>query len=362
MTKKTILFLFIVLTWIIANISAQTTHIDPDSYILKSGDIFFIQSSIVDSLVVRTPILPEGSVSLFPFADSVYVAGLTLTEAYDRIHNKVGGNVSTNRFLIQLGSISPIRFSIHGAIRTPGEYNVDSVITLMQAVLFADGFAAQASRRVKILRGATITEYDLNLFLTEGDTRNNPFIMQDDIIMVNLAEEYVSVYTIQDPSITLQVIEFSYHGETISDMLTKLLNRFNLSNLETFTVLRGDQYFTVDKNFSLQHEDKLYIAMEELFVYVTGFVARPGRLFFNGVTEPRFYIAQSGGVIPNGSLTKIYLIQNNGDRVRYVGQDILPGDTIFVPESLRSQIISWLVPTSTVISLIYTLILIGVSI
>ena len=354
--KKTILILTILL--ILNTLNAVTTRIDPDEYIIKAGDVFFIHSSILDSLMVRTPVLPAGSISLFPFSDSVNVAGLTLSTAYKNIHEKVGNNIQSNRFLIQLGLISPMRFNVMGAVNRPGEYISDNIITLQQALVMANGLSSTASRHIRILRNNEIREYDLNKFFAYGDTSVNPMIMQDDVIMVNLATDYVTVYTNTEGNSTIETIEIEMI-DSIADVLEKVVVRHQASNLNVFTIERDGVYFEADRYFAVMPNDNIYIAMHELFVYVTGFVARPGRLSFNGSVDAFFYIAQSGGVIPAGSNKKIYLVQNQGEHVLYTDQIIKPGDVLYVPESTRSKLVSWLIPASTVISLVYTMILIG---
>ena len=357
-----IYFLFLVVFFMFSSLEAFTANIDPDEYIVKAGDLFFIQASMLDSLFVRSSVLPAGGLNLFPFADSVRVAGMTLNEAYVAIHNKINQGSSNNRFLVQLGAISPIRFSVTGAVVRPGGYVSPDMITLQYAINIAGGFASSASKDVRVQRRGEILSFNLNDFYSKSDPTVNPFIMQDDVIMVSLAETYVRFFIHNDTQNFMETVEFSKENETIAEAATKMLYRLGISNIDEFTINRNDEYFKVGRDFVLQPFDRIYITPQEFYIYVTGYVARPGRLPFNGFGDAFYYISQSGGPTPNGTLSKIYIVREEGKRELYKGQNIEPGDTIYVPESFRSVMVSWLVPASTAISLIYTLVIIGITI
>jgi len=361
--KKTIVYtiLLSIIFFVFSALNAFTTRIDPDEYIIKTGDTFFIQTSILDTLTVRSRVLPAGSINLFPFADSVNVAGKTLTEAYRAIHSKIGNDIHSNRILIQLAAIAPIRYNVLGAITRPGEYTSGTLITLQQAIHLSGGLSSTASRRIRILRNGNLLEYDLNDYYANNDLKGNPLIMHDDMIMVNLAENFVRVYTHMDTNNMIEFLELGDGSSTIAELLPKLIVKYYISNLEVFTVERNGIYHTVDKNFELFAHDKLFIASEDTFVYVHGYVVRPGRVAYNGGFDADFYIAQSGGLSPNASRSKIYIVKKSGEREIYTNQHIDPGDSFYIPESFRSMAVSWLVPLSTITSLISTIVIISIN-
>jgi len=55
---------------------------------------------------------------------------------------------------------------------------------------------------------------------------------------------------------------------------------------------------------------------------------------------------------------KIYIITHDNIKKRYTGQQINPGDTIYIPESFWSSLTSYLTPISAFAAIISTTILI----
>ncbi|MCL1827818.1 MAG: hypothetical protein FWG20_07290, partial [Candidatus Cloacimonetes bacterium] len=86
-----------------------------------------------------------------------------------------------------------------------------------------------------------------------------------------------------------------------------------------------------------------------------------GRHPYNGNTSVQYYLSQSGGAAGNGSHKKIYLIREHGNAEVYHSQEIRPGDTLYVPESRRSMMISILGPISTVVTMISTIVIISIN-
>ena len=358
--KRNILF-FSILLLLYSCLFASTVRVDPDEYIVKIGDIFFIQALTLDTLVVRSPVLPIGALNLFPFADSVMIAGRTLTEAHSLIHSKIGGAMARDRVSIQLGVIAPTRFHVLGAVVRPGEYIAEELITLRYAIQMTGGLSSSASKRIRILRNNRILDFNLNDYFVNKDLSANPLIMHDDIIMVNLAENFVKVFTNNDAINMVEAVELYDCNTKISQVLSRLTMRHQWSNLDVFTVDRHGEFLVVCRDFELEPFDRLFIPVEELYVYVTGFVVRPGRLPYNGALNALYYISQSGGPNNNGSRSRIIVKREHGSRELYTGQAIQPGDTIYIPETFRSKVVSFMAPTATIVSVVSTTVLIMIN-
>ena len=349
----TIVFVICVLSYLLF---ADTTKINPDEYIVKAGDSFLIQNILADTLVINSVVLPAGCLSLHPFADTVHIAGKTLTEAYGAINRKIGNDVFRDKVLIQLNKIAPIRFHIMGAVSFTGEYITTDVVSLHQALILCGGISASASKEINILRNNQKLTYDLNKYYADSDITVNPLIMQDDIIVVNFAINSVKVYTNVGSSNIIESVELKNDRTKISDIILYLTKKHGFSNYNKFTIERDGEYTFVDKNYILQPDDNLYILNDELFVFVTGFVNYPGKHAYNGSLDIRYYLSQSGGPNTNGARNKIFILDQNGKQKLYKGQEIRPGDIIYVPESTRSKIIVWLIPISTVVTILSTII------
>jgi len=357
--KIKIILLFILFIYTI--IYAETSKIDQNQYIVKIGDIFNIQLMTIDTLVVKSIVVPEGSLSLYPISNNVFIAGKTLFEAYKIIFDKIDQNISRDKISIQLEIIAPSRFHIMGAVVNPGEYSTEELVTLQQALNISGGMASSASKRIKILRNKQILEFDLNEYFANNDISSNPLIMHDDVIMVSLAEKFVKVFTNNDTINYVESVELDENKSSIADVLTQLSKKHQWSNLEMFTVHRKNRYSVVEKNFILEADDRLFIPVEELYVYITGYVVRPGRHPYNGNMNALYYLSQSGGSSTNGARKKIFLLREHGKAELYINQEIRPGDTLYVPESKRSMFISYLGPVSTVVTMISTIVIISIN-
>ena len=356
--KIALLFVVLIISYMLF---ADTAKIDQDQYIVKVGDIFSIQLMTIDSLVVKSVVSPEGFLRLYPVSTNVLIAGETLSDAYKLIYEKIDQNVSSDKILIQLEAISPIRFHVLGAVSTPGSYISETLLTLQEALTKAGGAISNSSKKIRILRNKEVFECDLNEYYRNSEVSVNPLIMHDDVIMVNLVENAVRVYTNVDSLNLLESVELTDEGSTIAEVLTMLTRRHRLSNLNVFTVERNEDYTVVDRNFLLQANDTLFISEEELYVFVTGFVARPGKVAYNGNLNAFYYLSQRGGPSNNGAKDKIYLSYEFGRKELYTSQEIKPGDTLYIPESKRSMFISYLGPLSTVVTMVTSIIILSLS-
>ncbi len=364
----TVFFLFALI------LNANTSHIDPDEYVVKLNDIFIFESTLMmpnnsNPLVVEnesTPtaqtiqskVTPFGVLSLFPFSDTLMVAGKTLTQVYKEIDLKLKKKFKTNSVSFYLAYVSPINFNITGLVVRPGAYVSEEMPTLCKALVMAGGTGASSSKVITILRDKKKYEFDLKKYLNEGDVDNNPLIYNDDVIYVRPAKNYIKVYTNNDTINFVESVEIT-DSTKISDVMELLFKKHQWSNLNKFSVFRNDEYFAADLNFQLKTNDKLFIPVEELYIYVTGHVSRPGRYVYNGSNDINYYISQAGGQTNTGTRKGFFIINKDGIKEKYVGQALKQGDIIYVPESLKSIVISYMAPVSTVISLIYTIVLIN---
>jgi len=339
---------------------SDLTKINPDDYILNYGDVFTIQLLSADTLSITTAVLPTGALSLYPFADTVMVAGGTLTEAMRKIEKKIGLGASGNRVLIQFSKMGTFLFNTVGAVVAPNVHRTDRFLTLTEALDMCGGLVISASRNITIHRNNQMLTFDLNKYYSENDVSQNPLIMPGDTIIAGYAKNFVNVYTNTYSLFSLTTVELQEEKIKIKDIFKYLPYKHAWTNRSVFTVIRGEVANYVDPEFELIAGDKLFMSIEEFYVYVTGYVNMPGKYPYNGKLEAEYYLALSGGPRENGSRSTVYLIRENGKREVYKDQIIEPGDTIDVPESGRSIFVAYLGPFATIVSLAISLYLIAV--
>jgi protein involved in polysaccharide export with SLBB domain len=284
-------------------------------------------------------------------ADTVHVAGKVLRDAYRDIYAKLGETISTDRVLVLLTGVARIRYNVIGAVPNPGEYIRDDIISLFQALNTAGGLMTAASKEVTIRRNEQDHVYDLNRYIMHGDLSQNPLILSEDVIIVKYAENYVKIYIADE----IEFIELSEGLYGVRDAISQLSRKNRRLNFQSFTVERDGAFYEVDGYFALRPDDSLYIRTHDVVVYVTGCVVMPGRFVYNGNTSPHYYISQAGGPTPFGSRKRILLLNDEGKYVKYEGQPIKPGDTIYVPESGRSVLAAYIGPIGSVVSILATI-------
>ncbi len=357
MHRKAILIL--VSFWVLClSLFATEYAIDPDQYIVKMNDIFLIQTVVPDTLNLKVSVLPTGQLNLFPIADTVTVAGKTLSDSYSEIQKRLNKFLKKPSVQVMLLRSAPISYTVSGAVNRSGEYLSPEPLSLYQAVLLAGGLNGNASSEVSIKRNGKEISCNLSKYLSDGESAQNPQIYHQDVINVPFAKDCLRVYTNND---TINIIEsVSLDGDKpVSEVIKMLSLKYRASSYDQFTLVREGKTSVIRIDDTVKNNDKLIISHDEMYVYVMGSVENPGRFSYNGTQNVIHYIALSGGYTKDASTKTCYLIDKNGVKKKYTGQTINQGDTILVPESWRAVTAAYLVPVATIISVISTIILLS---
>jgi polysaccharide biosynthesis/export protein len=156
-----------------------------ESYTVGAGDVLHIdvwqEAEVSQIAVVR----PDGNISL-PLINEVKVSGLTPPQIQDLISQKLKSFVNNPKVTVTVSEIHSKRAFITGEVTRPGEYSLNTQITVLQLIAQAGGFTAFAkTERVVVLRMVGGTEQrlkfrykevvhgknvDQNITLQPGDT------------------------------------------------------------------------------------------------------------------------------------------------------------------------------------------------
>lgn len=359
MQAKKLIFLLLILSLKTALLFSDY-YIDPEEYVVKANDVFLLQTVVPDTLSLKIAVLPTGEINLFPIADTVKVAGKTLSQAYIDINERLGMFTKKQNIQTVLMQIAPFSFSVSGAVNRAGEYSSKEQLSLYQALRMAGGLNGKASNEITIKRNEKEIKCDLAKFLAKGEQSHNPLIFHNDIIVAKFAfdSESLRVYTNND---TINYVEsIVLDSDTpISKVINMMSLKYPNSNYDKFTLVRDGKTKQVSASERVRNSDKLIISQDDVFVYVVGSVAKPGRYAYNGIQNPIHYVGLAGGFTKDASRTSFVIIDKNGKRNKYKGQAINQGDTIFVPESTRAITVAYLIPLSTVVSVISTIIILS---
>ena len=173
----------------------------PKNYILGPEDelVVDIYGNSVDNFKMK--ISPEGTVKMLNLAP-VYVNGLTIEQATERITNRLRQAYSTlNRpgsgtySSLTLGNVRSIRVLVTGEAAQPGTYTVSSLATAFNVLSISGGPNGNGSyRNIEIIRNNKILKkIDLYHFLIDADLNDNIVLQDQDIILIRPYETRIEL-------------------------------------------------------------------------------------------------------------------------------------------------------------------------
>ena len=136
----------------------ETQPVKPDDqqpqtqYTVGDGDVLHVnvwqESEVSQNAVVR----PDGMISL-PLVNEVKVSGMTPLQIQDLIAQKLRAYVNDPKVTITLVEIHSKRAFITGEVTRPGEYSLNTQLTVLQLISQAGGFTPFAKRKsITVLR------------------------------------------------------------------------------------------------------------------------------------------------------------------------------------------------------------------
>jgi protein involved in polysaccharide export with SLBB domain len=166
--------------------------IDPEKYICGSGDVFELNFWGQQNFRLKIAVDLEGR-TFISKVGFVSVAGKTLNAVRTQIRQKVRGNYPGLQFDLTL--VSPRSFVVHlvDYVKQPGTYTT-TPLERLSALLGRAGGVTGSKRRITIrhTNGSTATA-DLVKYELTGDTSQNPYLVDGDVISVPSTDVEVSI-------------------------------------------------------------------------------------------------------------------------------------------------------------------------
>ncbi len=333
-----------------------------EEYTVRPGDIFFIR---IYSPIITTdreqdlePIVPvtiTGHLIIYPLTAPIKVAGLSLTAASELIKSEISRHIPEAEIFVDLYDIQPYTVHITGAVEQPGEYVVDSLVTLYQSLHMASGLSPAASKKISVTRQGKTRVFDLNTYLVEGDLSQNPILFGDDFVRAVFADDFAKIYVVTD---TLNYVEYfeMEREKRVDEIIPLLRQKYPYTDYRNIFLRREGKTEKIAQSHLLRAGDNVYLHPEESFIYVGGSVNSPGRFNYLAHKSPQYYIALAGGIDRYGSSKRVFVVSDEGDRIRFRGQELREGDSIIVPLSTRTIITDYLTPISAIVSVVATII------
>ena len=325
------------------NINKKTNQINnriQEVYLLGPSDKLLIKlyKEIDQDFSGEYIILNDGTINM-PFVESVYLKGLTIKQAKEKIEKRLSSELIRPEIYIKLVKSRASKISMLGELQNPGLYiiNTSKTVqvsvgtfiskdfgfpTLIEAIKEAGGVSNGSNlREIKLTRKISedplITkEYNINLIdlLIKGDQAQNPYLFDGDIINIPKAEISYDEDQIKGLRTNLfpNNIEVNIVGEVIDPGLKKLnpnsklndailmaggpifaksslgnvrLIRTNANGTVTFKKYRIDfsNQASDDKNPILKNQDTIIVYKNSLEKgsSVLSIISRPIRDFFS---------------------------------------------------------------------------------
>ena len=302
--------------------------INPEEYKVGPGDNIFISISGIEEHNFNLLINHEGYLYI-PRIGAVDLRNKTLEESKEVIKSRLEKDFKNVDIYIALGEVRKIKVSLIGNVKIQSSLVLSSNSRLQDLFKSTAGLNPSSDiRNIKIIsKDGTIGLYDLLSFLRKGDFKQNPYLKDGDVVIVDRVDKIVSIMgMVLYPA----VYEFR-EGETISDLINlagglKYKARKDLIELIRFDedgINQSSEYFPFD--YIQQNPIKLkfsdIVIIRELTEYFDEqWVSIEGRVKYPGVykivkdkTKLSEIINQAGGFLKDASLVDATLYRTDAD-------------------------------------------------
>ncbi|HEY6872871.1 MAG TPA: polysaccharide biosynthesis/export family protein [Geobacteraceae bacterium] len=165
----------------------------PD-YVIGANDVLFINvgghpeflvaPGNMNSKVQGSRVDGNGRVNL-PMVGSVEVAGLTLSQAQNRLQEVFGKYLQNPWVVVEVAEYKSRPVYLLGQFKAPGTYYLDRPLNLLQGVALGGGFDITADlRSARLTRNQRLVPVDLYDLLTKGDPTQNVWLKAGDTVYI----------------------------------------------------------------------------------------------------------------------------------------------------------------------------------
>jgi len=291
-----------------------TSTVPPD-YVLNAGDTVQIDltGSVEGSFAVE--IDNDGQVFV-PRVGTVTLAGVRYGDLKRRLTAAVGKQFRNFTATANLKQLRGIRVYVTGYAAYPGAYSVNSLSTMVNAVLAAGGPASGGSfRKAQLVRGGrVVADLDLYDILLRGDRSRDAVLQNEDVINIAPLGAQVAIVG----SVNAEAIYEAREGENIEALVALAGGPGVLADLDRFLLYRtadlegeigrelsrataartpvvGGDILTVLSAGSLQRP----LSQQAVLVRLEGEVVRPGNYFVPPGTPLAQVVERAGGLTAN---------------------------------------------------------------
>jgi protein involved in polysaccharide export with SLBB domain len=309
------------------DVGATEGIIEPEEYILAPGDKLFISINGFEEVTVNGLINQEGYLYI-PKVGGIDLRDVTLKEGKLKILEQINRYYKNVDVFVSLYDFRKIKVSLIGDVKKPSSYVISGNSRLIDLIMKSEGFNPTSDlRNIKIQsRHGDEKIFDMLSFLRLGDKKQNPLLIEGDVVIVSKVDRTVSIsgevmypgsYEFVDGETAGNLIKLS--GGLLSKARTDTIEivRFNqdgkkqISEYYLKSALNDDALILKDKDHIVIRTKPEYL--EEKFVFLEGFVNYPGYYkIAEDQTRLSDIIKEAGGFRKEASLNEATLMRVSG--------------------------------------------------
>ncbi|WP_395785817.1 SLBB domain-containing protein [Aquirufa sp.] len=311
----------------------------PINYIVGPEDELIVDINGYSEEHYNLIVSPDGYVKINRIGN-VYVAGLTIDQAKNKIINKLSqifiglkqgssnSGPTTLSASVSLGNIRTIGVTIQGEVMFPGTYSVPSLARIMNVLYLAGGPTENGTfREIQLIRNKKLVgKLDLYDFLTSGIQRNDMILQDQDIIKVGVYKTRIEVKgKVKRPALfevlpneNLDYVLNNFCGGFSEDAFKELVKITRYTNRDRKLIDLNSGIFN---SFYPQAGDLIQVESidKDRFdnkITVIGEVFRPGDFAVEGNESLLKIISRAGGLKEDAFLDRILVERINEDLSR----------------------------------------------
>lgn len=306
----------------------------PDDYLLGPGDEVALNIWGGVDANLRLTVDRSGRIAI-PRVGSVSLVGVKYADLREVISQRVALQFRNFQLSVGLGQLRGVRVYVTGFVQHPGAYTLNSVSTVLQALLAAGGPSPVGSmRNIQLRRGAnTVGNLDLYDLLMRGDRSADRVLRDEDVIHVAPVGPQVgvigsvnksAVFELRSGEDIAEVLKMAGGFSAVADRSRVAVNRLNENSSARIRELPLPENLTQN----LSHGDvlRVFSAVEvaqpalrqNKRVRVEGEVLRPGDYVLPAGSSLRDAVRAAGGMTAQAFL---FGTEFNRESVRVAQQE-----------------------------------------
>lgn len=291
--------------------------LDENEYKVGPGDEILIVISGVQEVKFNLRIDPEGFLYIPKFG-AVDLRNKTLAESKKVIIDRLNKSFRNVEYYISISSFRKIKVSLVGDVKKPASHILSSNSRLLDLIKSSAGINESADIRNIIINSKDSLKQSIDLlsFLRIGDFKNNPFLREGDVVIIDRVDKIVTI----NGQVKYPAFYEYKEGETVDQLISLAGGLLFNAKKDSIEIIRFaddgksqfSQYYSYDEIVNNQIELKFWDQvivriLPEYFVsqYVTiqGKVKYPGlyKIIKNKTTLSEI-ISEAGGFLEDASL------------------------------------------------------------